>query len=226
MGQPLFGYAARAGIATADLAILWRRFAAFRALVGRQPGVDVMRLKAEQFTESTLIDYVRDQLNRQPKPTPESVNSRASMLRRLFQFYFQEEMPHGPYRIQRTWWRRSPLGYGRGRKAIAANLTLKVPQRVIVPLSVEQVRRFCRLRPVTGVEFPHGPRSGAGGIDAVKRAAFARGAGLAAGGFTVRGESVMGTRQRSEGARPATASGNHSHSAVLFAQRAAANQCR
>src|SRR6266853_241553 len=108
----------------------------------QQPGVDVMRLEAEQFTESTLIDYVRDQLNRQPKPTPESVNSRAIMLRRVFQCYFQEEMPHWPYRIQRTWWRRSPLGYGRGRKAVAADLTVKVPQRVIVPLSVEQVRRF------------------------------------------------------------------------------------
>ncbi len=108
----------------------------------QQPGVDVMRFEAEQFTESTLIDYVREQLNQQPKPTPENVNNRAGLLRRLFQFYFHQEMPQGPYRIQRTWWRRSPLGYGRGRKAVAADLTLKVPQRLIVPLTVEQVRRF------------------------------------------------------------------------------------
>lgn len=95
----------------------------------QQPGVDVMRLELEQFTESTLIDYVRDQCNQQPQPTPENVNNRASLLRCLFQFYFHEEMPHGPYRIQRSWWRRSPLGYGRGRRAVAADLTLKVPQR-------------------------------------------------------------------------------------------------
>jgi integrase len=60
----------------------------------------------------------------------------------LFHFYFQEEMPHGPYRLQRVWWRRSPLGYGRRRPAPAADLTLKVPHRVVVPLSAEQVARF------------------------------------------------------------------------------------
>ncbi len=34
----------------------------------RQPGVDVTYFSAEQFTESTLIDYVRDQLQELPKP--------------------------------------------------------------------------------------------------------------------------------------------------------------
>ena len=100
---------------------------------------------AEQFTEATLVDYVRDQLNEQPKPAPENINRRAFMLRRLFRFYFQQDMPHAPYLMQRSWYRRSPLGYGRGRVASApADLKLKVPQRVIVPLSVEQVARFWR----------------------------------------------------------------------------------
>lgn len=110
-----------------------------------RPGVDVMQFKAEQFTESTLVDYVRDQLNEHPKPAPENINRRSLLLRRLFQFYFHQDMPHAPYLIQRTWYRRSPLGYGRGRVASApAGLKLKVPQRVIVPLSVEQVARFWR----------------------------------------------------------------------------------
>jgi integrase len=108
----------------------------------RQPGVEVGRFAAEQFTESTLVDYVRDQLNEQPKPSPENVNGRSALVRRLFQFYFHQDMPHAPYLIQRAWWRRSPLGYARGRVAVAADLKLKVPQRVIVPLSVEQVARF------------------------------------------------------------------------------------
>jgi site-specific recombinase XerD len=108
----------------------------------RRPGVDVMRFAAEQFTEATLVDYVRDQLDEQPKPAPENINRRAGLLRRLFRFYFQQEMPHAPYLIQRRWYRRSPLGYGRGRMASAADLHLKVPQRVMVPLSVEQVARF------------------------------------------------------------------------------------
>ena len=108
----------------------------------RRPGVDVRRFTAEQFTESTLVDYVRDQLNEQPKPAPENVNCRSAMVRRLFRFYFHEDMPHAPYLIQRAWYRRSPLGYGRGRMVSSADLKLKVPQRVIVPLSVEQVARF------------------------------------------------------------------------------------
>jgi site-specific recombinase XerD len=110
----------------------------------RRPGVDVTRFTADQFTESTLVDYVRDQLNEQPKPSPENINSRSSMLRRLFRFYFHDEMPHGPYLLQRVWLRRSPLGYGRGRLAVAADLKLKVPQRVMVPLQPEQVARFWR----------------------------------------------------------------------------------
>jgi site-specific recombinase XerD len=108
----------------------------------RQPGVDAARFTAEQFTEATLVDYVRAQLGQPHKPCAELINQRSAMLRRLFRFYFQDEMPHGPYRLHRAWTRRSPLGYGRGRKTVTADLTLKVPQRVIVPLSAEQVARF------------------------------------------------------------------------------------
>lgn len=110
----------------------------------RRPGVDVTRFSADQLTESTLVDYVRDQLDEHPQPGPVNVNNRSSMLRRLFRFYFHQDMPHGPYRIQRAWFRRSPLGYGRGRVAVAADLKLKVPQRVMVPLQAEQVARFWR----------------------------------------------------------------------------------
>ena len=110
----------------------------------RQPGVDIARFTADQFTEATLVDYVRDQLNEQPKPAPENVNNRSAMLRRLFRFYFHDDMPHAPYLMQRAWYRRSPLGYGRGRMAVAADLKVKVPQRVIVPLQTEQVARFWR----------------------------------------------------------------------------------
>src|SRR5882724_600154 len=103
-----------------------------------RPGVDATRFTADQFTEATLVDYVRDQLDEQPKPAPETINDRSGMLRRLFRFYFHQDMPYGPYRMQRAWFRRSPLGYGRGgRVAVAADLKVKVPQRVIVPLQTE-----------------------------------------------------------------------------------------
>ena len=108
----------------------------------RQPGVDAMRPDTPAFTESTLIDYVRAQREELPKLSPETINSRSAMLRRLFRFYFEVEMPHGPYRLQRVW--GTPFGGRRrgGTSAGAANPRLKVPPRVIEPLSVEQVRRF------------------------------------------------------------------------------------
>ena len=110
----------------------------------QQPGVEVMRLDPHAFTEATLIDYVRAQREELPKPSPETINSRSGMLRRLFQFHFQVEMPHGPYRLQRSWWTPPDGRYRRGRIAVAADLRLKVPPRVIEPLSVEQVQRFWR----------------------------------------------------------------------------------
>jgi site-specific recombinase XerD len=108
----------------------------------KQPDVDVMRLDAQAFTESTLIEYVRAQREELPKLSPETINSRSAMLRRLFRFHFQVEMPHGPYRLQRVWWTPPGGRHRRGRSAGAADLRLKVPPRVIEPLSVEQVARF------------------------------------------------------------------------------------
>jgi site-specific recombinase XerD len=110
-----------------------------------QPGVDVLDFRIGQFTESTLVDYVRAQVDELPKPSPECINNRSSMLRRLFRFHFQQDMPHAPYLIQRNWYRRSPLGYGRGRVPVAsADLKIKVPQREIRTLTGEQVDLFWR----------------------------------------------------------------------------------
>ena len=67
---------------------------------------------------------------------------RSSMLRRLYRFHFHQDMPHAPYLIQRNWYRRSPLGYGRRIAVSSADLAIKVPQRVITPLGREQVERF------------------------------------------------------------------------------------
>lgn len=111
----------------------------------RQPNVDIWNFQAGQFTESTLVDFVRSQVDQLPKLSPEHINMRSAMLRRLFRFYFHQDMPHAPYLIQRQWYRRSPLGYGRGRVPTpSADLKLRVPQRVIQPLTREQVERFWR----------------------------------------------------------------------------------
>jgi len=95
-----------------------------------------------ELTESTLLDYVRYQLDQQPKPTPQTVNHRLVVLHCLYRFHLGTEIPSGQSHFQRTYTKRSPLGYGRPRRAIALGLRLKQPRRIIVPLSAQQVATF------------------------------------------------------------------------------------
>jgi site-specific recombinase XerD len=95
-----------------------------------------------EVTESTLLDYVRDQLDQQPKPTPQTVNHRLVVLHCLYRFHLGKEIPSGQSHFQRTYTKRSPLGYGRPRRGTALGLRLKQPRRIIVPLSAEQVSTF------------------------------------------------------------------------------------
>jgi site-specific recombinase XerD len=93
-------------------------------------------------TESTLLDYVRHQLNQQPPPTPQTVNHRLTVIRCLYRFHIGQEIPGGHSHFQRIYTTRSPLGYGRPHRAVAYGLRLKQPRRVIQPLALEQVNQF------------------------------------------------------------------------------------
>jgi integrase/recombinase XerD len=97
-----------------------------------------------EITQSTLLDYVRYQLDQEPKPTPQTVNHRLVVLNCLYRFHYGAEISPGQPHFQRTFTRRSPLGYGRPRRAAAFGLRLRQPKRVIVPLSTEQVTTFWR----------------------------------------------------------------------------------
>src|SRR5450759_1887796 len=92
--------------------------------------------------ESALLEYVRDQLNEEPKPTPQTINHRLGVLRSLYRFHYGEPLPAGSHQFQRSYLTRSPLGYGRTHRVIAAGLRLKEPKRVIVPLSADEVAKF------------------------------------------------------------------------------------
>ena len=107
-----------------------------------QTGVDVTKLAVGNFTEATLLDYIRAQRGQVRGPSMETINQRTTMLRRLFQFHYHEAMPHAPARLHRSWYRPPGLGYRPRRWAAEANLRLRVPPRVIEPLSREQVQRF------------------------------------------------------------------------------------
>ena len=95
-----------------------------------------------EITESTLLDYVRHQLDQAPKPAPPTVNHRLGVLRCLYRFHYGQEIPAAQSHFQRTYPTRSPLGYGRRRRAVAFGLRLKQPRRVIIPLSAEEVAKF------------------------------------------------------------------------------------
>lgn len=95
-----------------------------------------------KITESTIVDYVRHQLEQDPKPTPQTVNHRLGTVRCCYRFHTGQEIPAGKMHFQRRYTKRSPLGYGRPRLAIAYGLRLKQDRRVIVPLSNEDVEKF------------------------------------------------------------------------------------
>jgi integrase/recombinase XerD len=92
--------------------------------------------------ESTLLDYVRDQLNEVPKPTAQTINHRLGVLRSVYRFHAGHPLPAGPCQFQRSYLTRSPLGYGRVHRVMAAGLRLKEPKRVMVPLSADEIARF------------------------------------------------------------------------------------
>ena len=97
-----------------------------------------------EITESTLLDYVRHQLDHEPKPSPPTVNHRLGVVHCLYRFHCGQEIPAGQSHFQRTYTKRSPLGYGRPRRALALGLRLRQPQRVVMPLSADEVATFWR----------------------------------------------------------------------------------
>jgi integrase len=98
----------------------------------------------QEIDESALLDYVRDQLNEDPQPTPQTINHRLGMLRSLYRFHSGRPLTAGSHGFQRPYLTQSPMGYGRPRRMMATGLRLKQPHRVIVPLSADEVAKFWR----------------------------------------------------------------------------------
>ena len=94
------------------------------------------------LTQTTLLDYVRHQLDQLPPPAPQTVNHRLVVVHCLYRFLYGREIPSGPSHLLRVYTQRSSLGYGQPRRARA--LRLKQPHRLIRPLSAEEVARFWR----------------------------------------------------------------------------------
>jgi integrase len=93
------------------------------------------------LNQSLQLQYVRDQLDYPPQPAPQTINHRLCVLGALYRYHYGHEIP-GKAPFQRTYTTRSSLGYGRPQRRITTALRLRQPQRVILPLSSEQVARF------------------------------------------------------------------------------------
>jgi hypothetical protein len=93
------------------------------------------------LTESTLLDYIRFQSSQQPPFSGSTINNRVALADRALRAVF----PNAPSQVargfQETYWRRAPMGLGRPLPALS-RLRVRTPQRVILPLSVEEVARF------------------------------------------------------------------------------------
>lgn len=94
-----------------------------------------------ELNDSILRDYLRFQLEQQPRPAPQTINHRLDLLRVLYRFHFAREVP-GEERFQRYYTTRSPLGYGRPGRAPVRGLRLPEPKTVTLPLTSAEVARF------------------------------------------------------------------------------------
>jgi site-specific recombinase XerD len=95
-----------------------------------------------EMNESALLEYVRDQLNEEPQPTPQTINHRLGVLRSLYRFHSGHPLPAGQSLFQRSYRTRTPLGYGRPHRVVTSGLRLQEARRVMVPLSAEEVANF------------------------------------------------------------------------------------
>lgn len=96
-----------------------------------------------ELEESNLYAYVCHQRKDEPKPHPATINHRLAVLRCLYRFHFQTDIPRGRHNVRHTYTTRSPLGYGRPGRATSA-FRVKQTTPVMLPLSAEEVAQFWR----------------------------------------------------------------------------------
>lgn len=99
------------------------------------------RTDLAKLNEARVLDYVRYQLEQEPKPTAQTINHRLTVLHCVYRFRYQRDIPSSARYIKHTYRTRSPLGYGRPGRAVA-QFRVKQPRRVVVPLSSAQVAKF------------------------------------------------------------------------------------
>jgi len=101
----------------------------------------VTSTRLSKLNQSALLDYIRFQLDHNPKPAAQTVNYRLSVVYCLYRFYYGREIPLRSRTSGRSYTRASPFGYGRTRR-VMRGLRVQIPRRVVIPLSPEEVFQF------------------------------------------------------------------------------------
>jgi integrase len=123
-----------------------------------------VQVTEQALADSVLLDYVRFQTNQQPPSAPASINRRVGIVERALHLEFPgTELPRVPD-FQYPYWRPFPLSAASPRPALS-RLRVRIPKRVVVPLSVDDVARFwtsfrsCRDLAIVGLMILDGLRS-------------------------------------------------------------------
>jgi len=105
-------------------------------------------LSLEEMTEALLVDYIRhqhEQGNAKARPAPRSINLRLVVLRALYRFHMACELPKTrktPYEPRPFFVQSYRVGSSKPIRAPRPSLRVKVPRRLIVPLTRTEVSRF------------------------------------------------------------------------------------
>ena len=116
------------------------------------------------LSANTLLEYMRYQAGQEPRPAANTINTRVWVAERALRCLFPDAIPPSAPGFQQLYWRQSKLGYGRSRPALT-RLRVKTPQRVVAPLSIDEVSRFwssfrnCRDIAIVGLLLLQGLRS-------------------------------------------------------------------
>ena len=121
-------------------------------------------ITASDLSESTLLEYVRFQSSRQPRPSASTINDRVACADRAIRNEFPDAPCQSGHGFQQVYLQRRPLGLGRPRFELS-RLRIREPKLTIVPLSVDEVARFWRSfrnardLAIVGLMLMHGLRS-------------------------------------------------------------------
>ena len=118
----------------------------------------------EALTGSSLQDYMYFQAGQQPRPSAHTINRQVWVAQSALRCQFPDAMPPAAPGSRQLHWRQSKRGYGRSGPA-PSRLRVKVPKRVVTPLSIDDVSRFwnsfrtCRDLAIVGMMLLQGLRS-------------------------------------------------------------------